>query len=238
MQSRWSLYAFLVVAFLGVGAAIGQETSVVAPDPAPVAASVNGGSHSSDCGCGNSGGGYSVEGCLKGREILQSDAEALWNGYCEGDCRVGHSKDHHRCGRHCGGNAGCGQTGFGFPGCGNQGCGGCGNSVGFPRRAHGADCGCDQCRGGFGARLHSGAGLGARGNCGCNDCGGGSCFGWAGGCGNGCHAGAGRVHSFGLGCRCACKWDNMCDKDSFGPSATQATSEPAPVAVPSPVPAQ
>ncbi len=303
MQSRWSIVTYLVVACLCLGSAVlAQETSIVAPESvavapaAVVAAPVGGAPHNGDCGCGNSGGGHSVEGCLKGREISQGDAEALWNGYCEGDCRVGHSKEHGHHGRHCGGAAGCGQSGFGFPscgqgcggncfggcsqGCGGNGAGGCGNRIAAPWRAHAADCGCDQCGSSRGPRIHHGAGIGGgrglfggTGNCGCatsnatspccdsgparpaadncgtcgsrprtchrhglfrgagdygcNDCTDRGCHSWGRGCGDGCRAGAGRIHGFGLGCRCATSnWDDMCAKDSFGPGT------PAPVATP------
>lgn len=153
MQSRWSVNLLIcgLMCFGGSGLVAAQESAV---------------GSQTDCGCGDSGQEIAEEGCLKGREISQADAEALWNGYCEGDCRIGHSHSHHRCGRGGCGQCGRGHAGFGFPGCGN-GCnssragGGCGCSsgTGTPCGSGTNNCGCGDRTPLIGSH-HLGAGLG------------------------------------------------------------------------------
>lgn len=181
MQSRRSIATFCLAACLGFVGSIAAQEAAVAP--------------SGDCGSGQQG-GYAVEGCLKGLEIRQNDAEGLWNGYCEGDCRTGHSKE-----RGCGGKR-CGQSGcqscFGFSGgASNSSCSDCNkgfggglrsanlrNGSGFGGRSdsHSAGCGCDACSSGSRASLFSGRGTGNSGGLFGGKCGGDSCATNAAGC--------------------------------------------------------
>ena len=180
MQSRSSIAAYCIAVCLGFVGSIAAQEAAVAP--------------SGDCGCGQQG-GYSVEGCLKGWEIRQNDAEGLWNGYCEGDCRVGHAKDRMHCGKRSGD---CGQSGCGTCGGLGQGIrstGGCsdcdagfggglrgtklgdGAKCGLGGRlgSHSSGCNCDTCTSSDRGSLFAGHGFGSggglfsgKGNCGCS----------------------------------------------------------------------
>lgn len=128
-----------------------------------------------DCGCGSAPEGghrhfwpgpYGGPNC--GREYNQSQAEALWAGYCTENCSL--------CGRGCGGA------------CGSQGACGCGPFGGFAhsggnqgghlfsRLGHGAHAG-GACEGGGKAYGRSSFGCSQWGwgncgqGCGCSDCG-------------------------------------------------------------------